>query len=266
MINVNWEGLARAARGFQDASPFPHIVVDDFFDLETARRLSEEFPPFEAPVWHRYDNPLEIKKTCNSWLEFPPLTYQVFAFLNSRQFVADLESHLGGPLESDPGLNGGGWHMHRVGDVLNAHLDYSLHPKMLLQRKLNLIVYLTPEWDPAWGGALGLWDHDPLTIQPSRLARRIEPFFNRAILFDTTRNSWHGISDPITCPEGAYRRSLAVYYLTTPENGVDPRGKALFAPTASQRGDAAILALIEDRAGTNTASAVYRGSHGGNGR
>jgi len=32
--------------------------------------------------------------------------------------------------------------MHAAGGNLNPHLDYSIHPKMGLQRKLNVIIYL----------------------------------------------------------------------------------------------------------------------------
>ena len=42
----------------------------------------------------------------------------------------------------DPGLHGGGWHIHSNKGNLNPHLDYSIHPKMDIQRRLNLIVYL----------------------------------------------------------------------------------------------------------------------------
>ena len=258
MIEINWDAVAAAALRFRDAEPFPHLIVDDFFDAETARGLVAEFPAFDAPEWHRYSNALELKKTCNSWLAFPPLTYRTFALLNSPEFVARLESHVGGALQVDPGLNGGGWHVHGAGGKLNTHLDYSLHPKLGLQRKLNLIVYLTPDWDPAWGGGLGLWEHDPVAGQPSRLAETIEPRFNRAVLFDTTRNSWHGLPDPLTCPQGVVRQSIAVYYLTTPPEAVDTRQKALFAPTESQKGNPQILELIAKRAAGDTAGQVYR--------
>jgi hypothetical protein len=46
-------------------------------------------------------------------------------------------------LYPDPGLHGGGWHMHGAGGNLNPHLDYSIHPKSGLMRKLNIIIYLS---------------------------------------------------------------------------------------------------------------------------
>src|SRR5258708_1555574 len=32
---------------FSKARPFPHIVIDDFFEAEKAERLLDDFPPFD---------------------------------------------------------------------------------------------------------------------------------------------------------------------------------------------------------------------------
>ena len=80
----------------------------------------------------------------------------------------------------------------------------------------------------------------------------IELFF-----FDTTCNSWHGLPDPLLCPEGQCRKSIAVYYLQNPRKDVSKRGKALFAPSKDQEGNKEILELIKKRSDINQASAVY---------
>lgn len=159
-------------------------------------------------------------------------------------------------LYCDSGLNGGGWHIHSRGGKLNTHLDYSLHPKLGLQRKLNIIVYLNSEWQSEWGGHLGLWDNKSAD-EPGDLIKEIEPKFNRAAIFDTTFNSWHGLPKPLNCPECQFRKSLAVYYLTKPPIDVDNRGKALFTPTAEQQNDKEVLELIKKRSSVVTASSVY---------
>ena len=64
--------------------PFPHYLIDDFFKKEVAEKLESEFPDFNSDIWHIYKNPIEVKKTCNNWNQFPNLTYKVFTFLNSR--------------------------------------------------------------------------------------------------------------------------------------------------------------------------------------
>jgi len=235
------------------------VVIDDFFPVDLARALEAEFPAFDAPVWHEYANALEVKKTCNSWLHFPALTYRTFSYLNSEDVAALLSQALRLPrLHTDLGLNGGGWHAHGPGGRLNPHLDYSIHPKLGLQRKLNLIIYLTEGWQPEWGGGLGLWAHDPATDGPGDLVGELTPRFNRAVLFDTTQNSWHGVAGDIRCPAGVLRKSLAVYYLIEPPADASDRGKALFAPTDAQRGDPQVLELIRKRASVNTAATVYR--------
>ena len=142
---------------------------------------------------------------------------------------------------------------------MNVHLDYSIHPKLQLERHYNLIVYLTPEWNPEWGGGLELWSHDETTGRAKERVALVENRFNRAVLFDTTQNSWHGLPADLNCPAGVVRQSLAVYYVTEPAAGANPRGKALFVPYQDQANDPAILELIEKRSQVATAESVYKG-------
>jgi len=228
--------------------PYHHLVIDNFFPIEKARELEKEFPDYNDPDWYNYKNPLENKKTINNWYKFPPKTYKTFSFLNSIEFINFLKETTSiKNLYPDIGLHGGGWHIHAKGGKLNIHLDYSVHPKTGLQRKLNLIVYLTENWNPDWGGGLELWSHNKKTNRPLKKEKTIDNVFNRAILFDTTQNSWHGLPQPLNCPEGIYRKSLAVYYMTDPEENVDPRNRALYAPTEDQENNQEILDLIQRR-------------------
>ena len=108
-------------------------------------------------------------------------------------------------------------------------------------------MYLTEEWDTSWGGGLELWSHDSETKKPKEKIKIVDNVFNRAILFDTTQNSWHGFPEPITCPEGTYRKSIAFYYLTDPPEEVELRKRALYAPTKDQENNPEILELIKRR-------------------
>lgn len=235
---------------FNAGQPFKHIVIDDFFNETTLRRLLAEFPDsYDSDQWSaRYDNPLEHKRTCNHWDAFPETTYKVFSYLNSAEFIKKIEAITGiKNISPDVGLHGGGWHAHQRGGKLNVHLDYSIHPKLKLERHYNLIVYITPGWQANWGGGLGLWSHDATTHQPRECVKMIENVFNRAVLFDTTQNSWHGLPEELQCPDWALRRSLAVYYLTEPSKQANPRNRALFAPTAEQCNDLEIVEFAKKR-------------------
>jgi hypothetical protein len=224
--------------------PFDHLVVDNFFTDSVAYKLAEQFP-VSADFWHQYNNKIENKKVCNQWDKFPKETYQAFWDLCSTPIVECLSEKFNTNLIPDIGLNGGGWHLHGSGGKLNIHKDYSSHPKLNFQRKLNIIIYLSEIWQKDWNGHLELWsDHDG---QPKECKKIIEIKFNRAVIFDTTQNSWHGLPETINCPKDTYRKSLAVYYLCEKTEKTDTRSRALFAPYKEQSRDEDILKLIKER-------------------
>jgi hypothetical protein len=256
MINArNWKDLQEK---FLRAKPFNHVVIDDFWEDAFAQQLVNDYPDYNSTVWNaHYHNAIEDKKACNHWDKFPPATYRAFTNLNDSKFVDIIETITGNTgVIADVGLHGGGWHCHHKGGKLNIHLDYSIHPKLQLERHYNLIVYMTPNWNPDWGGGLEFWSHGD--TGPKELVTTVENRFNRAVLFDTTQHSWHGLPDDLTCPEGIYRRSMAVYYLTVPGQDVDTRGRALFAPYKNQANDPEVLELIRQRSNVSTSNSVYK--------
>lgn len=85
----------------------------------------------------------------------------------------------------------------------------------------------------------------------------IAPVFNRAVIFDTTQNSWHGMSRSLTQPENISRKSLAVYYLCEPKPDAPKREKALFSPSECQESDNEVLELIKKRYDTEHSKKVY---------
>jgi hypothetical protein len=232
----------------QSSFPFDYWVVDDFLLEEEALALSEEFPDYDAPMWVNYSSALENKRLCNDWGQFAPATYKFFTTILSESATEAFGKMSGiDGLRPDIGLHGGGWHIHQRGGKLNVHLDYSIHPKLDLQRRLNLILYLTPNWDSGWGGGLELWSHNGTTNKPLKKEKYVECKFNRAVIFRTDQHSWHGLPAPIQCPEGIVRKSLAAYYVSPPDEKVDPRNRALFAASESQEGDASVEELIKLR-------------------
>lgn len=243
---------------YENADPFPHLVLDDFLPVELAENLSNDFPVLGDDKLFEYNNPLEIKKALNDWNSYPKNTYQFLQFLNSETVISAFSELVGVQLYPDHGLHGGGWHMHGNGGKLNPHLDYSIHPKLGLQRKLNLIFYLTKDWQEEWGGSLGLWSHNAQTGSPDSLKKEVQIKFNRALLFDTTCDSWHGISKSVNCPDEYSRNSIAVYYLAEPAENAPERSRALYAPTADQRDDQEILDLIRKRVDLRGSKSVYK--------
>lgn len=243
---------------YAKAQPFHHVVIDDFLKKDVIASLADEFPLFDDEVWHTYNNPLEVKKTCNDWNKFGKATYNFFHIFNKQETSQKLAEALGLTYElfPDPGLNGGGMHIHKAGGKLNTHLDYSVHPKLALQRRINIIIYLNKDWDTSWNGALGFWGNESQR-QPGDLIKKIDPIYNRAVIFDTSMNSWHGLPEPVRCPANNARKSLAIYYLSSITHTATDRHRALFSPSDEQKGSKEIEELIRMRSGLETSKDTY---------
>jgi Rps23 Pro-64 3,4-dihydroxylase Tpa1-like proline 4-hydroxylase len=257
---VNEFDKEKLKQEYLQGKPFNHVVIDNFFDDETAKKLSDEFPDYDNDkIWSIYRNPLENKRTNCYWDLFPSTTYQAFSYLNSNEFTKKIGDIIGvNGVISDMGLHGGGWHMTPNGGKLNIHKDYSIHPKLKKERLLNLIIYMTPEWNSDWGGGLELWSHDEEKNLPKECVTTLYNKFNRAVLFNTTQNSWHGLPEELKCPPNIYRKSLNIYYLGEPRENIETHQKAVFAPYKEQINDKSILELIKKRSNIQTFKDSYR--------
>lgn len=244
-----------------DLNPFGNLIIDNFMPEELAEKLYTEV--FELiknnqEVWNSYNNPLENKFVFNKWDRLPKSVYSFFLALGDKIVTEHMERISGiDSLVADSGLHGGGIHMHKNGGKLNVHQDYSIHPKTELQRRLNIIFYIAKDWNPEWGGGLGLYHDDPVRDEPTDLEKVVDCVWNRAVIFDTAPGSWHGLPDPIECPDNMLRLSLAYYYIRTPVENAPIRGAVRFAPSDEQKGDSEIENLIKLRSNPETAKNFY---------
>lgn len=192
---------------YQLNKPYPHIVMDNFLPKDILEEVLEEWPP--SFMFSYKSCGTSIKNHLSDYDSFGDSTKKVFKFLNSQDFLRDLEVLTGiRPLIADEGLEGGGLHDIPKGGFLKLHADFNYHFKKSLNRKLNLLIYLNKDWEKEWGGALEIiGPHDTMDTH-----KIIYPKFNRAVLFTTTSDSWHGHPYPLECPKGVSRKSLALYY------------------------------------------------------
>jgi hypothetical protein len=209
--------LPSLRRQFRENQPYPHIHLTDFLDANVAAEMAREFPGLATDAWTRYKHPNENKFGLAKRSLFPPLLGEVVDELNSEEFAHWLSQLTGIPnLVSDDMLEGGGLHQSGTGGFLNVHTDFSNHHyHKNWRRQVNLILYLNPNWQAQWGGALELWDREI-----RQCVTKIPPLFNEALIFRTDEISYHGFPEPLRCPEGASRKSLALYYYTVGSGGV----------------------------------------------
>jgi hypothetical protein len=203
--------LSARREEYGSAQPFPHIVLDDFLEPGCLAEAAREFGDVGSPDWIGYVHFNEKKFSNPNIDSWGPTLRSIAQTLNSPRFVRMLSELTGiDGLVADEGMEGGGLHQSLRGGYLNVHADYTVHPlHPTWRRRVNLLLYFNEEWPSSYGGALELWSTDM-----RRRASTIEPLGNRVVIFDTESDSFHGHPDPLQCPPGESRKSLALYYFT----------------------------------------------------
>jgi len=197
---------------YQNNIPFPHIMLDDFFDEQTLREVMEEINTIDKTKHYKkfLGNLNEHKKLTYFPHIVGPKTNLLVAYLNSGIFIDYLEKLTGiQGLLPDPSYLGAGLHWIENGGFLEVHADFNHHKKYNLERRINLLLYLNDDWEDSFNGALELWN-----IETGKREKNILPIFNRCVIFSTTANALHGHPAPINHPKAAPRRSIALYYYT----------------------------------------------------
>ena len=199
------------ADDYRTAQPFRHIVLDGLFDDELLHAVLREFPSPDAMAWNRFDNPHEKKLGYYHEVSGLPEGIRLLLLeLNAFETLLWLERLTGiEGLIPDPYFGGGGLHQIEPGGFLKVHTDFNVHPKLKLDRRLNMLVYLNAGWREEYGGHLELWDGEGRGC-----VKRIAPLFNRTVIFSTSDTSFHGHPHPLQSPAGVTRKSLSLYYYT----------------------------------------------------
>jgi hypothetical protein len=200
---------------YRSAAPFPHAIIDGLLPDAVARRLEAEFPRPDFDGYRQPDNAYQVNKLGRlqdtQFRGVPAFSRNFLNELNGMVFLDFLEKLTGiKGLVPDPHFSGGAMHQILPGGRLAVHADFNRDVRRSLERRINVLFYLNPVWEEPYGGYLELWEPDM-----SRCRVKVAPLLNRCVVFNTTSTSFHGHPDPLCCPEGMTRKSIATYYYTS---------------------------------------------------
>jgi hypothetical protein len=129
--------------------------------------------------------------------------------LNSTYWVDNLKGLTG--IESLVATTNGNtllanYHEMTQGGLLGSHVDHSYEPELGLPHVLNIVVYLSSDWDLSFGGGTMLFNKSG-----SKAIAKVDYKPNRAIVFLHTPYSFHGV-DRLKGNGSTVRKTLYVDY------------------------------------------------------
>jgi len=214
--SLKWQSQAGTlSLQYQKASPFPHIVLDNFLAENVLKEAVLHFPNQDSERWMHYTHLNEVKLAQPNRTFIPFQLLRIIDELNGEKFVNFLCTLTGiSGLFPDPALQGGGLHAIGRSGYLNMHTDFNMHPHQAnWMRRINVLLFLNQNWEESYRGHLEFWDREM-----KNRVQKIAPIFNRCVIFTTDDRSYHGHPEPLACPDHMMRKSIALYYYTQQEN------------------------------------------------
>jgi Rps23 Pro-64 3,4-dihydroxylase Tpa1-like proline 4-hydroxylase len=131
-------------------------------------------------------------------------------YLDGDEWVGRLRTLTGiEDLEPDLSHFWAGLHVGPVDAFQAVHRDFQKHPATGLYHRVNVLLYLSSEWEEEEGGELQLWSSDA-----ARCVKRVLPATGRLVVFESDRFTLHGVGRQTSSRTGLVRLSLAGYYFS----------------------------------------------------
>ncbi|WOD42907.1 2OG-Fe(II) oxygenase [Hwangdonia lutea] len=165
-----------------------YFFIDDLLPSQIAKKCFEVFP--DKSNMRRLKSIREFKYVSAQMNKHNPLLEDIiYAFQDSR-IVSAIGDICGiQSLYADKSLYAGGLSLMGKDNYLHPHLDNSHDAELERWRVLNLLYYVTPDWDEENGGHLELWPNGP-----KKEPIVIESKFNRLVVMATHGASWHSVN------------------------------------------------------------------------
>lgn len=206
-----------------------YFIIDGLLPEGICKEIYRAFPKDGRGFFNR-ESFREKKRTSADLSAYEPILGEVTYAFQDPAIVRRIAEITGfQEIEPDPRLYAGGLSMMFRDDFLNPHLDNSHDSERKKYRRLNLLYYVSPGWQSENGGNLELWDDD------RKIPRTIVSAFNRFVLMETNRTSWHSVSpvkvnQPRCCVSNYYFSEISpdrseYFHVTTFTGRPDEKGK-----------------------------------------
>ncbi|WP_417351921.1 2OG-Fe(II) oxygenase [Flavobacterium alkalisoli] len=187
------------------AAGIGHFYLDNLLPEELALEIYKAFPKSEEMVLKKSIR--EDKYVAAQMDKYNPVLEEIiYAFQDSK--IVKLVSEICGlkDILPDDNLYAGGISMMGHKQFLNPHLDNSHDKDRALWRVLNLLYYVTPDWEEQYGGNLELW---PNGLKARQIT--VHSKFNRLAVMATHSHSLHSVS-PVNYD--GFRCCVSNYYFS----------------------------------------------------
>ena len=194
------------SKQFEDSkNKIGFFYIDDLLPEEIAIQIHENFPKSSEMVLKKS---IRENKYIAAQMDLyhPILEDIIYAFQDER--IVKLVAKICAIKETFPDdkLYAGGISLMGKNQFLNPHLDNSHDKERERWRVLNLLYYVTPDWDIKNGGNLELW---PNGLSEKQIT--IESKFNRLAVMATHNHSLHSVSPVVVDIE---RKCVSNYYFS----------------------------------------------------
>ena len=181
-----------------------HFILDNLLPHQLAEKIYLEFPKTNKMTLLNHSGELKLKYSHIKHTTH--LLQDLHHAIQDPKVVALIEEITGIKNQlPDRSRIAGGVSKLLKGHYINPHLDNSHDIDKKRYRTVNMLYYVSPNWQLENGGNYELWDQavENRIIVPS--------FFNRLVVMETNRTSWHSVN-PVLCD--AARCCVFNYYFS----------------------------------------------------
>ena len=189
IINQKYKSLSKLKKDFFSASPFPHIILDDFLDKRYFKALTEKLKKNDDIVMgKRFTSDVESKKSISKNSQLPDLVSNIVDELNSQKWINKFKILTGIKTLVAANAELANYHEMKSGGLLGPHVDHSSEPNLGLPHVLNIIIYISSDWEVDFGGSTIFFNSTGIEAKS-----KVEYIPNRAVIFLHTPYSFHGV-------------------------------------------------------------------------